>query len=90
MPRTNVTPKLCRQREQSTPDRAFVLLNGRKIHLGRWGSKRARTEYHRLLAEWVQAQRTESTTLRLDRVLGGRSVRRRTSTPCLRSRPHRS
>ena len=31
MLRTNTTPKLCRQRERSTPDRAFVLLNGRKF-----------------------------------------------------------
>jgi len=38
-----------------------VLLNGRKIHLGRWGTKRARTEYHRLLAEWEAGGRILAT-----------------------------
>jgi len=61
MSRYPTTPKLCRQRERSTPDRAYVLLNGREIHLGRWGTKRARTEYHRLLSEWEAGGRNLAT-----------------------------
>jgi integrase len=52
------TPKYRRQREASGHDRAFVELNGKRIHLGTWNSPESRQLYDRLVAEWLANHRT--------------------------------
>lgn len=42
--------KLCRQREKSGRDRAYIKLNGRRVYLGPWGSPKAEQAYRRILA----------------------------------------
>jgi integrase len=51
MPRKTV-PSYCRQRERSRPDRAYVLLNGSRIFLGRYGSCESRRRYAGAISEW--------------------------------------
>lgn len=58
------TPKLRRQREQHTRDRAFVDLDGKRIHLGPWGEPATEEKYHRLIAEWKALGSVPSTTAR--------------------------
>ncbi len=44
-------PKLCRQREKTRADRAFIRLHGRKRFLGEWGSVAAQKAYESVCAE---------------------------------------
>ncbi|MFA9478218.1 tyrosine-type recombinase/integrase [Phycisphaerales bacterium AB-hyl4] len=55
--RTNTLPKLRRQKEKGRPDRAFVVLNGRKIACGRWGTPQAHQRYDRAIVEWLAGGR---------------------------------
>ena len=43
-------PKLCKQK--SGGDRAYVKINGVKIHLGKWVTPEAVEKYNRTIAEW--------------------------------------
>lgn len=47
------TPKYRRQKSANGHDRAFVVLDGKRIYLGPYNSKESREKYHRLLAEWT-------------------------------------
>lgn len=40
-------------RHHKASGQAFVEFDGRRIYLGRHGTKRSREEYHRLIAEWL-------------------------------------
>ena len=60
------TPKYRRQREQRGEDRAFVELNGKRIHLGTWNSPESRQHYDRLIAEWLANHRMLPTQARAD------------------------
>jgi len=44
-------PRYCRQREKKGPDRAFVAIDGQRIHLGSFGTRESQQEYARVLAE---------------------------------------
>ncbi|MFW6060871.1 MAG: hypothetical protein ACODAQ_11880, partial [Phycisphaeraceae bacterium] len=50
---TKNIPKLRRQREKGRPDRAFVVLDGRRVPCGRWGTEASRQRYDRAIAEWL-------------------------------------
>jgi hypothetical protein len=56
MPKSAV-PKYRRQREKSGEDRAFVVLSGRLVHLGAYGSPESKEHYARAVAEWEAAGR---------------------------------
>lgn len=43
-------PAMRRQRERSRSDRAYVILNGRRVKLGVWGSEKAEQRYRQLIA----------------------------------------
>ena len=49
-------PKLRRQREPSRPDRAFVQVDGQRIHLGIYGSEEANERYARVVEEVVRGR----------------------------------
>jgi hypothetical protein len=51
----NSVPTLRRQKVKGRPDRAFVQANGKRVYLGRWGSKATREAYARFVAEWTAA-----------------------------------
>jgi integrase len=51
-------PKLRRQKGSGRPDRAFVVLAGRKIFCGRWGTEEAQQKYARLLGEYEAGKGT--------------------------------
>jgi len=53
MPSTRI-PKLCHHRASG---RAVVRLNGKDIYCGKWGTKSARAEYDRMVAQWIAAGR---------------------------------
>ena len=40
-------------RRHKASDRAFVELNGRYVYLGPWNSSVSKTEYERVIAEWL-------------------------------------
>ncbi|MCD6364806.1 MAG: tyrosine-type recombinase/integrase [Planctomycetes bacterium] len=46
-------PKLCRHKASG---RAVVRLNGRDNYCGRWGTDKALSRYHRLIAEWLATE----------------------------------
>ncbi|MCZ6792626.1 MAG: hypothetical protein O7J95_03320, partial [Planctomycetota bacterium] len=46
-------PSYRRQKEMRRPDRAFVDIDGRRIHLGEYGTAESWKEYHRVIAEWA-------------------------------------
>lgn len=50
-------PKLRRQKEKGRPDRAFVVLDGRRVPCGRWGTDEAKRRYDRAISEWLAAGR---------------------------------
>lgn len=50
-------PTLRRQKEKGRADRAFVVLDGRRIPCGRWGTPEARQRYDRAIAEWLAGGR---------------------------------
>jgi hypothetical protein len=52
-------PKLCHHKAS---DRAIVRLGGIDHYLGPWGSAAARSEYDRLIAEWLVAGRQRQVT----------------------------
>lgn len=45
-------PGYLRNREKGRADRAIVVIDGRRIHLGEYGSEGSLEKYHRLLLEW--------------------------------------
>ena len=51
MPRTKkgTPPRYCEHKQSG---QAFVLLNGRQIMLGEYGSGESRAEYRRVLGKW--------------------------------------
>ncbi len=46
-------PSFRRQRHKNRPDRAYTVLNGRRMYLGHWDDPRSKSEYDRLIAEWL-------------------------------------
>jgi len=50
--RRNSDPSYRRQREKHGADRAFVELDGKRHHLGDYGTDESRERYHRLLLAW--------------------------------------
>jgi hypothetical protein len=50
-------PPLRRQKEKGRADRAFVVLDGKRIACGRWGSDEAQQRYDRLISEWLASGR---------------------------------
>jgi hypothetical protein len=46
----NKTPKL---RHHKATDQAYVVLNGRAIYFGRYGTEEATESYHKTIAEWL-------------------------------------
>lgn len=50
-------PTLRRQKEKGRADRAFVVLDGRRIPCGRWGTPEACQRYDRAIAEWLAGGR---------------------------------
>jgi len=55
MPRLiNHLPKYCRHRASG---QAYVNLEGRDIYLGKWNSKESKSEFDRLISEWMVAGR---------------------------------
>ena len=38
MPAKSKPPRYCRQKEKGRPDRAYTVINGRRIHLGNYGT----------------------------------------------------
>lgn len=46
-------PPLCRQRHKHRADRAFVVIDGKRVYLGRWDDPDTQLEYKRLIAEWL-------------------------------------
>lgn len=44
-------PKLCRNKYRNS---AFVIVNGKQIYLGKWGSPEAQAAYDRFLLEWMK------------------------------------
>jgi len=61
-------PTYCRQRVKNAPDRAFVVLDGRRRYLGRFDTPQSRERYHRILAEWNAAGGKLPPSLRRERV----------------------
>ena len=49
-------PKLCRQKMSRGDDLAYVKINGKKIHLGKWNTPEAVEKYKRALAAWLTAK----------------------------------
>jgi len=45
-------PTYRRQRRKDRPDRAFVVINNKRMYLGEYGSRRSREHYQRIIAEW--------------------------------------
>ncbi len=45
-------PHYC-QHKSKTANRAFVVLNGKRIYLGSYDTPQSREAYHRLIAEWL-------------------------------------
>jgi hypothetical protein len=45
-------PKLCKQK-MSGGDRAYVRINGVKVHCGNWKTLEAKEKYQRVIAEWL-------------------------------------
>jgi len=52
MPRRKKDPAYRRQREKNRPDRALVVIDGRRYHLGEYDDEESRRRYHELLAQW--------------------------------------
>jgi integrase len=50
-------PPLRRQKEKGRADRAFVVLDGKRIACGRWGTDEAQQRYDRLISEWLASGR---------------------------------
>src|SRR5215208_3486592 len=50
----SLKPKYCH--DKST-DRAFVILDGRKTYLGRYGSQDSKDRYDQLIGEWIASGR---------------------------------
>ena len=50
-------PKLRRQKEKGRPDRAFVVLDGKRVPCGRWGTDEAQRRYDQAISEWLAAGR---------------------------------
>jgi hypothetical protein len=44
-------PRYCRQKEKGRPDRAYVLISGRRISLGRYGSPESYQQYAEAINE---------------------------------------
>lgn len=64
-------PSLCHHKPS---DQAFVLLNGRRIYLGKWGSPGIQQAYDREIAEWIARGRqplVEATDLTLCELIAG-------------------
>jgi integrase len=60
MPKLTVSPPSYRHHKAS--GRAVVTLNGKDHYLGPWQSESSKTEYKRLLAEWIAAGKTTTAT----------------------------
>ncbi len=50
-------PRVPSYRRHKPTGQAVVTLNGRDIYLGKWNTKASRTEYDRLIGEWLAAGR---------------------------------
>ena len=46
-------PRVPSYRRHKPSGQAVVTLNGRDIYLGKWDTKASRTEYDRLIGEWL-------------------------------------
>jgi len=57
MPSVLRVPKYRRHKPSG---QAVVTLNGRDIYLGKWSTKASRTEYDRLIGEWLAGGRCPS------------------------------
>ena len=55
MPRPRkLKPDYCQDKASG---RAYVKINGRKVYLGRHGTRSSRDEYDRVVGEWIAAGR---------------------------------
>lgn len=57
MPKENLSLRLPSHRRHKPSGQAVVTLNGTDVYLGRWGTKASRTEYDRLIGEWLASGR---------------------------------
>jgi hypothetical protein len=53
MPRQNDAPRVPSYRRHRPSGQAVVTLDGRDHYLGKWNTKASRTEYDRLIGEWL-------------------------------------
>jgi hypothetical protein len=51
-------PRVPNYRRHKPTGQAVVTLNGRDIYLGKWNTKESRTEYDRIIGEWLAAGRS--------------------------------
>ena len=50
-------PRVPSYRRHTQPGQVVVTLGGRDIYLGKWNTRASRTEYDRLIREWLAAGR---------------------------------
>jgi integrase len=50
MPAKSKTPRYCRQKEKGRPDRAYTMIDGRRIHLGDYGSPESHKKFAQLVS----------------------------------------
>ena len=50
--KSSAQPSILRQKRKGGADTAFVIIDGRRIYLGIYGTPKAQKEYHRIVAEW--------------------------------------
>jgi len=57
VPISNAVPLLPKYRLHKPTGQAVVSINGRDIYLGKWNTRASRSEYDRVIGEWLPAGR---------------------------------
>ncbi len=57
VPISNAVPRLPKYRLHKPTGQAVVSINGRDIYLGKWNTRASRSEYDRVIGEWLPAGR---------------------------------